>query len=724
VSTHQAPSLLGRIIHYFLTNKLVTGLLVLALVGWGLSVAPFDWELDWLPRSPVPVDAIPNLGENQQIVFTEWAGRSPQDVEDQVTYPLTTALLGVPGVRDVRSSSAFGFSMVFLIFEEDVEFYWSRARIIEKLNSLPPNLLPTDAIPALGPDATALGQVFWYTLEGRDPQGRPAGGWDLDELRSVQDWFVRYGLLASEGISEVASVGGFVREYQVDVDRDAMRIHQVTLDQILDAAASANLEIGAGTTEINRVEYVIRGRGFIRSLEDLEEAVVRTTPGYLPILLRDVAQISLGPAPRRGALTVAGSEAVGGVVVVREGFNPLQAIQNVKARIAEISPGLPAKALVDWTRTDRARLETFANAMGFDAFTTSRVNHPEWVDWLRAHPPDAWPQGVTLSQLEIVPFYDRSGLIQETLGTLNNALLQQVLITIIVVILMLMNLRASFVIGSMLPLAVLGAFIGMKLVGVEANVVALAGIAIAIGTVVDMGLIVTENVIRHLDEAPPDEARVQVVWRGSREVGSAVLTAISTTIIGFLPVFTMTGAAGKMFTPLAFTKTFVLLASVALAVTVIPALIHLAMGRGTQDNRPRRIFVGRLPLRVQPSAPVALNIAVAILFMIILASVWEPLGPGAGGIRNFIFTGGLIALVLGAFALVHRYYAKLLGWALESHGGAGAVHLARIWPGPGLPAGNGGPPWDRRGPHPPERTLGGGLAPIPGSGTGVHASPG
>jgi len=661
----QPRSLMGGVIHFFLANKLVTGLLVLLLVGWGVSVAPFDWEVDWLPRRPVPVDAIPNLGENQQIVMTEWPGRSPQDVEDQVTYPLTTALLGVPGVREVRSSSAFGLSMVFLIFEEGVEFYWSRARIIEKLNSLPPNLLPMDAMPTLGPDATALGQVFWYTLEGRDHQGHPVGGWDLDELRGVQDWFVRYGLLASEGVSEVASLGGYVREYQVDVDRDAMRIHGVTLDQILDAAASANLDIGAGTTEINRVEYVIRGRGFIRTLEDLEEAVVRIAPGYLPVRLGDVAHVSLGPAPRRGALTVAGAEAVGGVVVVREGFNPLQAIQNVKARIAEISPGLPAKAFVDWTRTDRARLETFAAAMGFQAFTGSGVNHPEWVAWLSAQPPEAWPQGVTLSQLEIVPVYDRTGLIHETLGTLSDALVQQILITIIVVILMLMNLRASFVISSMLPLAVLGAFVGMKLVGVEANVVALAGIAIAIGTIVDMGLIITENVIKHLDEASPDEDRLQVVWRGSREVGSAVLTAIATTIISFLPVFTMTGPEGKMFTPLAFTKTFVLLASVVLALTVVPSLIHLVMGRRVRGDRLRRMLLAGFPPRAQRNAPVALNVAVAVLFVAILASVWEPLGPGAGGIRNFLFAGGLIALVLGVFALVHRYYATILGWALD-----------------------------------------------------------
>ena len=283
-------TLFDRFIRFFLEQKLVVALLVLLLFGWGAAVAPFDWKIDWLPRSPVPVDAIPNLGENQQIVYTEWPGRSPQDVEDQVTYPLTVSLLGVPGVKEVRSSSAFGFSMIFLIFDEDTEFYWSRGRIIEKLNSLPAGLLPDDAMPALGPDATALGQIYWYTLEGRDPDGHPVGGWDLHELRSVQDWYVRYGLLAAEGISEVASLGGFVQEYQVDVDPDALRAHDVMLEQVFAAVRDSNLDVGARVVEINRVEYLVRGRGFIRSLADIEQAVVRIGPDNIPIRVRDVAR--------------------------------------------------------------------------------------------------------------------------------------------------------------------------------------------------------------------------------------------------------------------------------------------------------------------------------------------------------------------------------------------------------------------------------------------------
>ena len=265
-----APSLLDKIIRFFLVNKIIVFLMILLILAWGVMVAPFDWDTGFLPRDPVPVDAIPDIGENQQIVFTEWAGRSPQDVEDQISYPLTVSLLGMPRVKSVRSFSMFGFSTIYIIFEEDAEFYWSRSRVLEKLNSLPPGTLPQGVQPMLGPDATALGQVFWYTLEGRDPEGHPTGGWDLHELRSIQDWTVRYALMAAEGVSEVASVGGFVQEYQIDVDPDAMRAWNVKLDEVFQAVKMSNKDVGARTIEINRTEYVIRGLGFIQKLSDIE----------------------------------------------------------------------------------------------------------------------------------------------------------------------------------------------------------------------------------------------------------------------------------------------------------------------------------------------------------------------------------------------------------------------------------------------------------------------
>jgi Cu(I)/Ag(I) efflux system membrane protein CusA/SilA len=598
--------ILDRSIRFFLERKLLTAAVVLLAVGFGVGYAPFDWELAGIPRDPVPVDAIPDIGENQQIVFTEWPGRSPQDVQDQITYPLTTALLGVGGVKSVRATSMFGFSSVYVIFEEDVDFYWARTRILEKLASLPSGLLPPGVEPRLGPEATALGQIFWYTLEGRDGEGRPAGGWDLQELRSVQDWHVRYALMSVTGVAEVASVGGFVREYQVDVDPDAMRAYRVTLEDIFRAVRESNVDVGARTIEVNRVEYVVRGLGFIRGVEDLENAVVRVREN-VPVYLKSVARVTTGPALRRGALDKEGAEAVGGVVVVRYGENPLAVINRVKEKIGEIAPGLPVKDLPD----GRA------------------------------------------SRVTIVPFYDRTDLIYETLGTLNRALVEEILITVIVIVVMVMHLRSSLLISGILPLAVLGTFIAMKLFRVDANIVALSGIAIAIGTIVDMGIVMSENILKKLQSASPGENSLETVARASSEVGSAVLTAILTTVVGFLPVFMMTGKEGKLFRPLAFTKTFALLASVLIALFILPALAHLLMG----EKRNRTSTPGRRRYAVNG----ALVVAVGVL----LAHHWMPLGIERGVVASILFVALAIGLLLGLFRLYQRYYASILGWCLD-----------------------------------------------------------
>ena len=521
--------MLNAIIKFFLENKLVTTLLTTAFVAWGIAVAPFNWSLDALPRDPVPVDAIPDIGENQQIVFTEWMGRSPQDIEDQISYPLTSALLGIPGVKTIRSSSIFGLSSIYLIFDEGTEFYWSRSRILEKLSSLPAGTLPEGVQPALGPDATALGQIFWYTLEGRNPDtGEPTGGWDPQELRSVQDFYIKYGLATAEGVSEVASIGGYVKEYQVDIDPVAMKSYGVDVGSIMRAVQESNLDVGARTLEFNRAEYLVRGLGYIKSIEDLEESVVAVNDNT-PIRIKDVARVQVGPATRRGGLDKGGAEATGAVVVARYGSNPLQVINNVKEKIAEIAPGLPSKTLADGT----------------------------------------------VSKVTIVPFYDRSGLIQETLGTLEEALSLEILISIIVVIVLVLNLRAAVLISSLLPIGVLMTFIVMKYAGVDANIVALSGIAIAIGVMVDVGVIFTENIIRHL-EMPENEGRpkIKVIYEGTTEVASAVITALATTVISFVPVFALQAQEGKLFRPLAFTKTFALLAALFVGIVVIPALAH------------------------------------------------------------------------------------------------------------------------------------------------------
>ncbi|MFH1613720.1 MAG: efflux RND transporter permease subunit [Planctomycetota bacterium] len=656
----QKNPLLDKVIRFCLENKLIVLLILLALIGWGILVTPFDWELEFLPRTPVPVDAIPDIGENQQIVFTEWPGRSPRDIDDQITYPLTSALLGVPGVKTIRSQSMFGFSSIYVIFEEfswferniaGKDIYWTRSRILEKLNSLPADMLPEGVQPTLGPDATALGQIFWYTLEGRDKDGNPTGGWDLDELRSIQDWYVRYALTSAEGISEVASVGGFVKEYQIDVDPDAMRAFGVGLDEIFNAVRASNVDVGARTIEINKVEYVIRGLGFIKELSDIEKTSIKVRDN-VPVYIKDVSKVSLGPALRRGALDKGGAEAVGGVVVVRCGYNPLQAIKNVKEKIEEITPGLPRKTLPDGT----------------------------------------------VSQVKIVPFYDRTGLIYETLGTLEIALTDEILVTVIVVIVLVIHLRFSVLISAALPLAVLCCFIAMKLFHVDANIVALSGIAIAIGTIVDMGIVICENIIRHLKEAGENENKLEVIHRASSEVAGAVLTAVATTVVGFLPVFTMTGPEGKLFKPLAFTKTFALIASVIVAITIIPPAAHILFTRKFNLNRIARFILGIVLIAVGIIAWIALNwwlgvivlaigfyqllgkyrfpktdnrrsltasILAIVLVGVMLTSHWLPLGPAKGMLLNLIFVAILIGGLLWFFRIFQKFYSKILNCCLE-----------------------------------------------------------
>jgi len=645
-----------RLLRLCLANRLVVALLLILAVGWGLRVAPFDWDIGFIPRDPVPVDAIPDLGENQQIVFTEWPGRSPQDIEDQLTYPLTVALLGVPGVKNVRSQSMFGFSTINVIFEEGIEFYWSRTRILEKLNSLPAGALPDGVTPALGPDATGLGQVFWYTLEGRDPDGNPAGGWDPQELRSVQDWHVRFALQSAEGISEVASVGGFVKEYQIDVDPDAMRAYGVTLAEVFRAVQESNLDVGARTIEVNRVEYLIRGLGFLKSLEDIENTAIVTRDG-VPVTIGQVARASLGPALRIGAIDKDGAEAAGGVVVVRFGENPLQAIQNVKAKIDEIAPGLPAKAVVDYGQVTAAELKRFAENRGFAAFDGTVLDQDAWLAWLRGTPREEWPSWITRSQVTVVPFYDRTGLIRETLGTLEEAISLQILITIIVVLVMMRHIRASFLISAILPAAVLLSFIGMKFMNVDANIVALSGIAIAIGTVVDMAVILCENILRRFQEAPPGMSRGQIVYDGAREVGGAVATAIATTVVSFLPVFTMIGAEGKLFTPLAYTKTFALIASVLLALVVLPVLAQAFLLPRFKRDRPA-------PIAVRGGASL-LNWGLVLLVGYALVSAWMPLGHVKGIVVNVLFVGSLIGGLLLLFTLFLKAYPLLLRFFLR-----------------------------------------------------------
>lgn len=645
--------MLAGFIRFFLDNKLVAWLLLLFFVGWGIVTAPFDFGVDWLPRDPVAVDAIPDIGENQQIVFTQWMGRSPQDVEDQITYPLTTALLGIPGVKSIRSNSMFGFSSIYVIFNENVEFYWSRSRILEKLNSLPANLLPDDVQPTLGPDATALGQIFWYTLEGRDETGNPTGGWDLHELRSIQDFYVRYGLTSASGVAEVASIGGFVREYQIDLHPDKMRIYGITLNQVMKAVKESNLDIGAQTLELNLAEYFVRGLGYVKSLDHIGQSVVAVA-NNVPVRIKDIAVVSLGPATRRGVLDKSGAEAVGGVVVARYGSNPLEVINQVKQQIEDLGPGLPSKTLQDGT----------------------------------------------VSKVTIVPFYDRTNLIRETIGTLEEALTLEVLITVIVIILMLLHLKSSLLVAGALPVAVLMCFIAMRYAGVDANIVALSGIAIAVGTMVDMGIVLTESMVNRLKEAPPDQPLKTTIFEATVEVASAVITAVATTIVSFLPVFTMEAAEGKLFRPLAFTKTFALLASILVAITIIPPLATQLFGLKAKSRWSRYasnvlLITASLAVLFTPYALIGIfgliigflgvagdliksryekksghfeffkNLIYATVIAWLLTRVWMPLGVQKSLLTNFTFVSTVIAMLLSFFYLIIHFYEQILRFFLK-----------------------------------------------------------
>ena len=648
--------MLNGIIRFFLENKFVTLILLTVFIGWGIATAPFGWKT-FIPSDPVPVDAIPDLGENQQIVFVEWMGRSPQDVEDQITYPLTTYLLGIPGVQSIRSTSMFGFASIYVIFNEKIEFYWSRSRILEKLNSLPDGLLPPGVRPALGPDATALGQVYWYTLEGRDPEGHVTGGWDLQEIRTAQDYYVKYALNAVEGVSEVASVGGFVKEYQVDVNPDALKAYNIPLMKVMEAVKRSNRDAGARTIEINQAEYLVRGLGYLKTVEDLELAVVAVHDN-VPIRIQDIGVVSLGPATRRGILDKDGAEVTGGVVVARYGSNPLAVINGVKKKIEEIAPGLPKKTLDDGT----------------------------------------------VSQLTIVPFYDRTQLIYETLGTLERALSHEILISIIVVIMLVLNLRASLLISSMLPVAVLMTFIVMRYAGVDANIVALSGIAIAIGVMVDVGIVFVENIVRHLELPENQGARgrplLELIYRATVEVSGAITTALATTVVSFLPVFAMEAAEGKLFKPLAFTKTFALGASFVLGIVVLPALAHLVLSLNFDKKRVRGIWnialiaggilfalsfktwlpawlvvIGlnnlletRWPERWN-FIPNYINIAVVLLVAtFFLTEEWAPLGHHNSLFVNYLFGLSLLGLILGVLLSIVHFYEPILKWCLKNKG--------------------------------------------------------
>ena len=467
------------LIDFCIRERLLVALFCVGVIAYGIHA-----------MRNVPVDAIPNVGENQVIVLTEWLGRSPKDIEDQITYPLSIALQAVPGAKSVRGKSMFGFSFVQVTFDDHVDFYWARSRVAEQLTTVGGSL-PDDVTPTLAPDATALGQIYYYVLD-------PPAGMDLAELRSRQDFFIKYALQSVDGVAEVASIGGYVKQYQIDVDPDELRYHKLPLSSVIDAVQASNMDVGAKTVEKSGMEFIVRGRGFIGSgkteaetIAQIEDTVVVTRNG-IPITVGALATVQTGPAFRRGALDFNGHEAVGGVVVMRYGENPRKVIDRVKAKIASLS--------------------------------------------------------TELDGIKIVGVYDRSQLIGETISTLTTALSEETIVTIVVMLLFLLHVRASMIIAVTLPMAVLMSFIAMHVFGVDANIMSLAGIAIAIGTMVDMGIIVLENIYEGLADweaggSPGgDRRRLTVIRESALEVIPAVITAVTTTIVSFLPVFLAYGA--------------------------------------------------------------------------------------------------------------------------------------------------------------------------------------
>jgi Cu(I)/Ag(I) efflux system membrane protein CusA/SilA len=567
--------MIDKIIEYSLKNKFLILAAFVLLIGWGY------WALD-----NTPIDAIPDIGENQQIVFVDWPGRSPKDIEDQVVYPLSVRLMGIPGTKVIRTNSMFSFGMINVIFEEGVDFYWSRTRILERLN-LAQQDMPEGVIPQLGPDATALGQIFWYTVENgyycpdhpkerySEPGLCPEHGrelilsdFNLGELRSIQDWFVRYQLSSAKGVAEVASVGGFVKQYQIDVDPNKLLAYDVSLHSLFGAVRNSNIDVGAKVIEEGGMEFIVRGVGFIKSIEDIEDIVIGAYRG-VPVFVKHIGNVTVGPEFRRNGLDKEGAEVTGGVVLMRYGENPLGVIEAVKTKIAEITPGLPP--------------------------------------------------GV-----QIVPFYDRTEFINRATDNLKDTLIEEIVVAVIVILIFLAHFRSSIVVSIILPVGVLISFLIMYYLKIPSNIMSLGGIAIAIGVMVDAGIVMTENISRHLAES--SERKLETVIAASKEVGSAIFFAILIIVIAFIPVFSLTGQAGKLFSPLAFTKTFAMFGSALLAITLIPVLSALLL-RG-KIRTPERNILSRILMRLyEPVLRFSLKYKIVVLLvaLLILASAIIPL---------------------------------------------------------------------------------------------------
>jgi len=586
------PAVIARLIDFSLRNRFLILGFALLLVAAGIYTVRTN-----------PVDAIPDISETQIIVFADWSGRSPQEVEDQVSYPIVVNLQGLAGVKAVRSSSAFGFSMINVIFEDGTDLYFARTRILERMNLIT-TLLPKGVTPVLGPDASAVGQIFWYSLEGE--------GEDLGTLRAIQDWYVRYQLNAVPGVAEVASIGGFVRQYQIDVDPNRLATYGLSIRDVIEAVEMSNNNVGGKVVEQGGIEYVVRGLGLIRDVSDVEKIVVASYGGT-PVYVSNLGTVALGSEFRRGALEKNGQEVVGGVVTMRYGESAPEIIRRVKTKIAELSKGLP--------------------------------------------------EGV-----RIVPFYDRSGLIEAAVGTLKRALLEEILLVTLAHVVFLMHFRSILIVTLPLPLAILTSFILMRVFGITSNIMSLGGIAIAIGVLVDAGIVITENVFRHYETEGGRKPLLEIVRAASKQIGRPIFFSMVIILLAFLPVFSLSGEEGKLFHPLAFTKTFAMIGATVLSVTLVPVLATFLI-RGKvhrEEQNPVMRFSRRL---YEPALAWALDhkrvtlAAAGTLFLVsvvLVAGAGVLLGP-VKGVLSLAGASGAADRVAGGQAWLNEKVAPGVG---------------------------------------------------------------
>lgn len=560
--------MIRRIIAWSVENPL------LILIAVFFAAASGVWSV-----KNTPLDAIPDLSENQVIVYTEWSGRGPQVIEDQITYPLSANLQGIAEVKSIRATSFFGFSLIYVIFNDSTDIYWARSRVLEKLNYAR-SALPEDVTPSLGPDGTGVGHIFWYTL-----RPSPENPQSLAKLREVQDYYVRYKLQAVEGVSEVASIGGFVKEYQIDLDPTKLQAHGIGVNEVARAVKASNRDTGGKILEAAGTEYVVRGRGYLQGARDLEEIVVRSSPDGVPITIKDLGFVQLGSELRRGLLDENGTgEVVGGVVVMRYGENAQQVIEDVKLKIAELAPGLP--------------------------------------------------EGV-----EIVSAYDRSTLIAESVDTLTTSLIEEGIVVSLIILLFLFHFRSSLIVLFTLPLAVLIAFVFMRWLGMSSNIMSLGGIAIAVGVIVDAAIVMVENAYRQLAERTQPEVvqrlgeleeseRKKIIIGACQQVGPALFFSMLIIIASFSPVFMLTGQEGKLFTPLAWTKTLTMVGTSVLAITLVPVLL---------------VYFMRGKLRLEGQNPVA-RVSIAIYTPMLRAVLRHPF---VTLIAALLLMGASVPLVTG-----------------------------------------------------------------------------